>query len=200
MWLRLIAVSLRVLAALRQFIVKTSDFLPSATTVMKFRPRLLTMLRSGYTRGEALSDGLAGITVGLIALPLALALGVASLGSAATPFGAPAIGIFTAIIGGAVAATFSGSRVQVSGPTAAFVTIVLLIVERHGFDGLLLATMMAGVILVLMGLSGLGSLVKFIPYPVTSGFTTGIAIGIMLGQAPGFLGLRADSAVPLCST
>ena len=163
---------------------------------MKFRPLLWPVLRGGYTRSDALADSMSGITVGLIALPLALALGVASLGSAPTPFGAPAIGIFTAIIGGAIAAMFSGSRVQVSGPTAAFVTIVLLIVERHGFDGLLLATLMAGVILVLMGLSGLGSLVKFIPYPVTSGFTTGIAVAIILGQAPGFLGMRADSAVP----
>ena len=177
--------------------MKTSDYLPSPVSVLKLRPRLFHDLRRGYTGRDAVSDGLAGLTVGLIALPLALALGVASLGNAPDlPLGAPAIGIFTAIIGGAVAAFFSGSRVQVSGPTAAFVTIVLLIVEQHGFDGLLLATLMAGVILILMGLTGFGSLVKYIPYPVTSGFTTGIAVAIMLGQAPGFFGLTADASVP----
>lgn len=177
--------------------MKPSALLPALALLTRFRPRLLTALRQGYSGRQAVADSLAGVTVGLIALPLALALGVASLGAATdTPLGAPAIGIFTAIIGGAIAATFGGSRVQVSGPTAAFVTIVLLIVERHGFDGLLLATLMAGVILILMGLSGLGSLVKFIPYPVTSGFTTGIAVAIMLGQAPGFLGLRATTPSP----
>ena len=111
----------------------------------RFRPRLLPLLRQNYGARAALTDILSGITVGLIALPLALALGVASVPAGmATPFPPPAIGIFTAIIGGFVAAALSGSRVQVSGPTAAFVTIVLLIVEKHGYDGLLLATLMAG--------------------------------------------------------
>lgn len=155
------------------------------------------MLRQGYTRQQATADVLAGVTVGLIALPLALALGVASvpLGQA-TPFPAPAIGIFTAIVGGFLVSALGGSRVQISGPTAAFVTVVLLVIERQGFDGLLLATMMAGVILILMGLSGLGTLIKYIPYPVTSGFTTGIAITIIAGQAPDFLGLAAAGAPP----
>ncbi len=176
--------------------MKLSDT-PSSRRFFKLRPRLFSVLGRGYTKSQAVSDSLAGITVGLIALPLALALGVASLGATAdTPMGAPALGIFTAIIGGAVAAFFGGSRVQVSGPTAAFVTIVLLIVQQHGFDGLLLATFMAGIILVLMGLSGLGSLVKFIPYPVTSGFTTGIAVAIMLGQLPGLVGMHGESALP----
>jgi SulP family sulfate permease len=163
----------------------------------RFRPRLLSLLRQGYGRPQLLADVLAGITVGLIALPLALALGVASIpGGTTTPFPPPAIGIFTAIIGGFVAATLSGSRVQVAGPTAAFVTVILLIVEQHGFDGLLLATLMAGAILVFMGLSGLGSLIKYIPYPVTTGFTTGIAITLVAGQAVEYLGITASQPAP----
>jgi len=144
-----------------------------------------------------MTDALAGVTVGLIALPLALALGVASvpIGST-TPFPAPAIGIFTAIIGGFIVSLLGGSRVQISGPTAAFVTVVILIVKTHGYDGLLLATIMAGIILVLMGLSGMGTLIKFIPYPVTSGFTTGIAITLIAGQADKFLGLPLSPPAP----
>lgn len=144
-----------------------------------------------------MTDSLSGITVGLIALPLALALGVASIPvGSTTPFPAPAIGIFTAIIGGFIVSLLGGSRVQISGPTAAFVTVILLIVEKHGYDGLLLATLMAGIILVLMGLSGMGTLIKFIPYPVTSGFTTGIAIALMAGQADKFLGLPPATPPP----
>ena len=164
---------------------------------IKFRPRLWTTLRQGYTRKQALADALSGVTVGLIALPLALALGVASIPlGLKVPFPAPAIGIFTAIIGGLIVSLLGGSRVQISGPTAAFVTVILLIVEKHGYDGLLLATIMAGVILLLMGLSGMGTLIKFIPYPVTSGFTTGIAVAIMTGQAAEFLGIHGATAPP----
>lgn len=163
----------------------------------RFRPRLLTVLREGYSRKLAVADILSGITVGLIALPLALALGVASVPFGAdTPLPAPALGIFTAIIGGLIAAALSGSRVQVSGPTAAFVAVILLVIEKHGYDGLILATLMAGAILVLMGLAGLGNLIKFIPYPVTSGFTTGIAITLVASQAADFLGVRAAEAPP----
>ncbi len=166
-------------------------------TALKFRPRSLAVLRQGYSHRQALTDGLSGVTVALIALPLALALGVASIPAGLkTPFPAPAIGLFTAIIGGFIVSLLGGSRVQIAGPTAAFVTVILLIVEQYGYDGLLLATIMAGVILVLMGLSGMGTLIKFIPYPVTSGFTTGIAVAIMAGQAPEFLGLHAGSAPP----
>ena len=178
--------------------MKTPDLsrywpLPSS----RFRPRLFTTLRQGYSKHQAMTDALSGITVGLIALPLALALGVASIPAGiATPFPAPAIGIFTAIIGGFIVSFLGGSRVQISGPTAAFVTVILLIVEKHGYDGLLLATIMAGIILVLMGLSGMGTLIKFIPYPVTSGFTTGIAIAIMVGQADKFVGLPIATPPP----
>lgn len=161
---------------------------------MNFRPKILDLFRRGYSRREGTDDVLAGITVGLIALPLALALGVASLPAEInTPFSAPAIGIFTAIIGGFVVSLFGGSRVQISGPTAAFVTVILLIVDKHGFDGLLLATLMAGVILILMGVFRLGNLIKFIPYPVTSGFTTGIAVTLLASQAGSFLGIKGEA-------
>ncbi len=164
---------------------------------LNFKPRTLALLRQPYSRQQAVTDILSGITVGLIALPLALALGVASIPvGTATPFPAPAIGIFTAIIGGFLVSLLGGSRVQVAGPTAAFVTVILLIVEKHGFDGLLLATIMAGVMLVVMGFSGLGTLIKFIPYPVTSGFTTGIAVAIVAGQAADFAGIRAATPAP----
>ncbi|KXU34646.1 sulfate permease [Cephaloticoccus primus] len=163
----------------------------------RFRPRLFTLPRAAFGKGQLLTDGLAGITVALIALPLALALAVASIPpGVATPIPIPAIGIFTAIIGGFLVSLLGGSRVQISGPTAAFVTVILLIIDRHGYDGLLLATLMAGAILVVMGLSGLGTLIKFIPYPVTSGFTTGIAIAIIVGQLPSFIGLPAEAVPP----
>ncbi len=142
-------------------------------------------------------DILAGISVALIALPLSLALGVASIPiGTETPFPAPALGVFTAILGGFLVSLLGGSRVQIGGPTAAFIPIVILIISEHGYGGLLLATMMAGVILVLMGIARMGILIKYIPWPVTSGFTTGIAIAIIIGQLPDALGIAAESAPP----
>ena len=140
---------------------------------------------------------MAGITVGLIALPLALALGIASVpAGGVTPFPAPALGLFTAIIAGFLISALGGSRVQIGGPTAAFVPIVLLIVEKHGYSGLILATMMAGVILVIMGVTRMGALIKFIPWPVTSGFTTGIAVSIVGTQVADFFGIRSGTPPP----
>lgn len=142
-------------------------------------------------------DILAGISVALIALPLSLALGVASIPiGTETPFPAPALGVFTAILGGFLVSLLGGSRVQIGGPTAAFIPIVILIISEHGYGGLLLATMMAGVILVLMGIARMGILIKYIPWPVTSGFTTGIAIAIIIGQLPDALGIAAESPPP----
>ncbi|HXN35091.1 MAG TPA: SulP family inorganic anion transporter [Opitutaceae bacterium] len=162
-----------------------------------FRPRSLEVLEGGYTREKLLGDVMGGVTVGLIALPLALALGVASVPfGAATPFPAPAVGLFTAIIAGFIVSALGGSRVQIAGPTAAFMPIVLLIIERYGYDGLLLATIMAGIILVVMGLARMGAVIKFIPYPVTSGFTTGIAVSIILSQVPDFLGITGGAPQP----
>jgi len=165
---------------------------PNPTRRGLFTPRILEVLKGGYGR-----HALAGVTVGLIALPLALALGVASVPAGApTPFPAPAVGIFTAIIAGFVVSALGGSRVQIAGPTAAFMPIILLIIERYGYDGLLLATIMAGVILVVMGLARMGAVIKYIPYPVTSGFTTGIAVSIIVSQMPDFLGIRAATPAP----
>lgn len=162
-----------------------------------FRPRSLELLDGRYTRERLLADCLAGITVGLIALPLALALGVASVPvGVSTPFPAPAVGIFTAIIAGFIVSALGGSRVQIAGPTAAFMPIILLIIERYGYDGLLLATIMGGAILVIMGLARMGAVIKFIPYPVTSGFTTGIAVSIMVSQLSDFLGIKASAPAP----
>ena len=157
----------------------------------RFRPRSLELFNGTLTRRRVIADSLAGVTVGLIALPLALAFGVASIPpGAAMPFPAPAVGLFTAIIAGFIISALGGSRVQIGGPTAAFIPILLLIVTKYGYDGLLLSTMMAGVILVIMGAVRMGTLIKFIPYPVTTGFTTGIAVSVMASQAPEFLGLN----------
>lgn len=162
-----------------------------------FRPRLLEVFTGGYSRAVLADDLMAGLTVGLIALPLALALGIASIPAGIeTPFPAPAIGIFTAILAGLIISVLGGSRVQIGGPTAAFIPIVLLIIEKHGYGGLLVATMMAGVILVLMGLTRMGTLIKYIPWPVTSGFTTGIAVSIMATQMADFLGIHAETPPP----
>lgn len=162
-----------------------------------FRPRLLDLLSRPYRREDLWADTLAGITVGLIALPLALALGIASIPNGiSTPFPAPALGLFTAVIAGFLISALGGSRVQIGGPTAAFIPVVLLVIEKHGYGGLLIATIMAGVILVIMGLARMGTLIKFIPWPVTSGFTTGIAVSIMSTQAADFLGVRSGESVP----
>lgn len=164
---------------------------------LRFKPRLLEVFNGGYGREQLGNDVMAGLTVGMIALPLALALGIASVPAGVdTPFPAPALGIFTAIIAGFLISALGGSRVQIGGPTAAFIPIILLIIERHGYGGLLMATVMAGVILIIMGLTKMGSLIKFIPWPVTSGFTTGIAVAIMATQSGDFLGIETGEPAP----
>jgi len=168
-----------------------------SSACQRFRPRLLEVFNGTYGRVALGNDLMAGLTVGMIALPLAMALGIASVpAGVATPSPAPALGIFTAIVAGFLVSALGGSRVQIAGPTAAFVPIILLIIERHGYSGLLMATVMAGVILIVMGLAKMGSLIKFIPWPVTSGFTTGIALAIMATQSSDFLGIRTSEAAP----
>ena len=163
----------------------------------RFKPRLLEVFNGKYGRADLGNDLMAGLTVGMIALPLALALGIASVPAGVeTPFPAPALGIFTAIIAGLLISALGGSRVQIGGPTAAFIPIILLIIEKHGYGGLLMATVMAGVILIIMGLAKMGSLIKFIPWPVTSGFTTGIAVAIMATQSGDFLGIHTNEPAP----
>ncbi len=146
-----------------------------------FQPKLFACL--GTLTGKGIvADVVAGVIVAIIALPLSIALAIASGVS-------PERGIYTAIVAGFVIALFGGSRVNISGPTAAFATIVAGIVAVHGMDGLILATLMAGVILILMGILRFGSLIKYIPYTITTGFTAGIAVTIAIGQVKDFLGL-----------
>ncbi len=155
-----------------------------------FRPRALEIFAAKHPSTAWQKDIFAGATVGLIALPLSLALGMASVPpGTSTPLPPPAAGLVTAVIAGFLVALLGGSRVQVAGPTAAFVPIILLVVLEHGYSGLLVATMMAGILLICMGLARMGALIKYIPWPVTSGFTTGIAVSIILTQAPELLGI-----------
>ncbi|MBQ9946196.1 MAG: sulfate permease [Clostridia bacterium] len=147
----------------------------------KLQPKLFSCLK-GYTRQQLIKDMTAGLIVAVIALPLSIAL---ALASGVTP----EQGLYTAIIAGFVISFLGGSRVQIAGPTAAFATIVAGIVAENGISGLVLATVIAGILLILMGLFRLGSLIKFIPYTITTGFTTGIAITLVIGQLKDFLGL-----------
>jgi len=147
-----------------------------------FVPKSIVCIREGYGRQFLFNDLAAGLTVAIIALPLSLAL---AIGSDVRP----EQGLFTAIIGGFIISALGGSRVQIGGPAGAFMAIVAAIVAKQGYDGLCIATLMAGVILILMGITKLGSLVKFIPYPVTTGFTTGIAVIIFTSQIRDLLGL-----------
>jgi SulP family sulfate permease len=146
------------------------------------RPKLFTTLKT-YNKKQFLDDIVAGIIVGIVALPLAIAFGIASGVT-------PEKGIITAIVGGFLISAFGGSRVQIGGPTGAFIIIVYGIIQNYGITGLTLATIMAGVILVIMGFARLGVLIKFIPYPVVVGFTSGIALLIFSTQIKDFLGLN----------
>lgn len=143
---------------------------------------LLNAWREGYTLGMLKRDVMAGLTIGVVAVPLSMALAIAI----GVP---PQHGLYTAIVAGAVIALTGGSRFNISGPTAAFVVILFPIVAHHGLGGLLIATLMAGAILVALGLSRLGSLIQYVPYPVILGFTAGIGVVIALLQLPDFLGL-----------
>ena len=154
---------------------------------------LLTCLKS-YDKNQFVKDVTAGIIVAIIALPLSIALALASgVG--------PEAGIFTAIVAGFVISALGGSNVQIAGPTAAFATIVAGIVARDGMDGLVIATVMAGIFLILMGLCHFGSLIKFIPYTITTGFTSGIAVTIVIGQLKDFFGVTyPDGVKPIETT
>ena len=146
-----------------------------------FQPKITTSIRT-YSKKQLINDLIAGVIVAIIALPLSIALAIASGVS-------PEKGIYTAIVAGFVIALLGGSNVNISGPTAAFATIVAGIVAQFGISGLVMATLMAGILLILMGLFRLGSLIKFIPYTITTGFTSGIALTILIGQIKDFLGL-----------
>ncbi len=151
------------------------------------QPKLVSAMKS-YSKEQLVKDLVAGIIVAIIALPLSIALALAS-------GVAPACGIYTAIAAGFVGALLGGSRVQIAGPTAAFATVVAGVVATQGMDGLFLATIMAGVLLILMGVLRLGSLIRYIPHTITTGFTAGIAVTIFLGQIKDFFGLTYAAGV-----
>ncbi len=158
----------------------------------KIRPMLFTTLKN-YSKEQFVKDVIAGIIVAIIALPLSIALALASgVG--------PEQGIYTAIVAGFVISFLGGSEVQVSGPTAAFATIVAGIVATNGFDGLVVATILAGIILIIMGFCHFGTLIKYIPYTITTGFTTGIAVTIVIGQLKDFCGVAYPEGMPTIET
>lgn len=151
----------------------------------ELRPKLFDVMK-GYTKEQLIKDIISGIIVAIIALPLSIALAIASgVG--------PEQGLYTAVIAGFFISFFGGSRVQIGGPTAAFVVIIYGIVAEHGADGLIVATILAGIILIIMGVCRFGSLIKYIPYTITTGFTCGIAVTLFAGQIKDFLGLSIES-------
>ena len=152
----------------------------------ELKPKLFSVLKD-YSKEQFIRDLIAGIIVAIIALPLSIAL---ALASGVTP----EKGLYTAIVAGFVISFLGGSRVQIAGPTAAFATIVAGIVAKNGMDGLILATILAGILLIVMGFLKLGNLIRFIPYTITTGFTTGIAVTIVIGQLKDFFGLTFQHA------
>ena len=154
-----------------------------------FQPKLFTALKS-YNKEKFVNDVVAGVIVAIIALPLSIALAIASGAE-------PVQGLYTAIVAGFVISFFGGSLVNISGPTAAFATIVAGIIATQGFDGLIIATIMAGLILILFGFLRVGSLIKYIPTPITVGFTAGIAVTIVIGQLKDFFGMSFGGASPV---
>lgn len=150
-----------------------------------FTPKLVTVLRERYRFVDFRADAVAGLTVAIVALPLSMAIAIASGVT-------PDRGLYAAIVGGFIVSALGGSRFQVGGPAGAFIVLVAATVEQHGVDGLLLATMLSGLILLAIGFLRLGTFIKFIPYPVTVGFTSGIAVIIFASQVKELLGLRID--------
>jgi SulP family sulfate permease len=152
-----------------------------------FGPKLAATVKN-YARIQFVRDLLAGLIVGIVALPLAIAFAIASGVS-------PEKGLYTAVIAGFIVSAFGGSKVQIGGPTGAFIVIISGVVQQHGIDGLIIATFIAGIILIIMGTVRLGSVIKFIPYPLVVGFTSGIAVVIFSAQMKDFFGLQME-AVP----
>jgi len=159
----------------------------------RYLPKSIVYLRRGYDRRLLVGDIVAGITVGIIALPLAMAFGIASVPESvaeAAGVSPPAMGLYTAVVAGFLISALGGSRVQIGGPTGAFIVIVYGIALEHGYAGLATATLMAGMIVFLFGVFRFGAIIKFIPYPVTTGFTSGIAVIIFSSQVKDLFGLR----------
>src|SRR5215213_9353003 len=145
-----------------------------------FTPKLVTVLREGYRVADLKADMVAGLTVAIVALPLSMAIA-----SGVTPDR----GLYAAIVGGFLVSALGGSRFQICGPAGAFIVLVTATVAQHGVDGLILATMLSGVILLAIAMLRLGTFIKYIPYPVTVGFTAGIAVIILASQLKELLGL-----------
>jgi SulP family sulfate permease len=154
-----------------------------------FVPKLITVLREGYGATDFRADAIAGLTVAIVALPLSMAIAIASGVT-------PDRGLYTAVIGGFIVSLLGGSRFQIGGPAGAFIVLVAVTAERHGIDGVILATAMAGVFLVAAGLLRLGTYIKFIPYPVTVGFTAGIAVIIFASQLRDLFGITLTTKEP----
>lgn len=154
-------------------------------TMKAYTPKLVTVLREGYSFSTFRADAIAGVTVAIVALPLAMALGIASGAS-------PDKGLITAVIAGFLISALGGSRMQVGGPTGAFVVVIFNVIAKYGYDGLLIATLLAGLILIAAGIFRLGQLIKYIPHPVVTGFTAGIAVIIASSQVKDFLGLSLE--------
>src|SRR5882724_1743762 len=152
-----------------------------------YSPKLITVLREGYGLPDFRADVIAGLTVAIVALPLSMAIAIAS-------GVAPGRGLTTAVVGGFIVSLLGGSRFQIGGPAGAFIVLVAATVQLHGVDGLILATMIAGVILVAAGLLQIGTFIKYIPYPVTVGFTAGIAVIIFASQIKDLFGLTLAGA------
>jgi SulP family sulfate permease len=158
---------------------------PAPPTWHLFVPKLITVLRQGYSPGDFRHDAIAGLTVAIIALPLAMALAIAS-GTT------PDKGLVTAVVAGFLISALGGSRFQIGGPTGAFVVVVFGVIAKHGYDGLVMATAMAGIMLIVVGWARLGTWIKYIPEPVVTGFTSGIAIIIFSSQVKDLLGLNMN--------
>jgi len=154
-----------------------------------YSPKLLTVLREGYHAADFRADVISGLTVAIVALPLSMAIAIASGVT-------PDRGLYTAVVGGFIVSLLGGSRFQIGGPAGAFIVLVALTAERHGAEGVILATMMAGIFLMAAGLLRVGTYIKFIPYPVTVGFTAGIAVIIFASQLKDLLGIRLATKEP----
>jgi sulfate permease, SulP family len=154
-----------------------------------FTPKLITVLREGYGFADFRADLVCGLTVAIVALPLSMAIAIAS----GVP---PGRGLYTAVVGGFIVSLLGGSRFQIGGPAGAFIVLVALTVDRHGVEGVILATAMAGVLLIAAGFLRLGTYIKFIPYPVTVGFTAGIAVVIFASQLKDLFGITLTTKEP----
>src|SRR5690606_14178776 len=162
---------------------------PKPTFAELFTPKLVTVLREGYGMADLRADAIAGLTVAIVALPLSMAIAIASgVG--------PERGLYTAIVSGFLVSLLGGSRFQIGGPAGDFIVLVASCVHRQGLDGMLLATFMAGFFLLAIGYLRLGTYIKFIPYPVTIGFTAGIGIIILSSQLRDLFGLTLDGPEP----